>query len=50
MTAAEPRRNANGDSSIRPIRIGTSSSSLPSFEAWTVATGSGRSLVGAQAE
>ena len=43
MTAADPRRNANGEASIRPMRIGTRSGRRPSFEASSVVTTSGRS-------
>ena len=40
ITAAEPRRKAKGEASMRPMRIGTSSGMRPSFEAAIVARGS----------
>ena len=48
MTAADPRRNANGEAIIRPNRIGTSSGIRPSLEASRVLMTSGRSWLGAQ--
>ena len=46
ITAAEPRRNVNGLTAMRPKRIGTSSARRPSFEASSTSTGSGRSAAG----
>ena len=43
MTAAEPRRNANGEAAIRAWRIGTRSATRSASSASIVATGSGRS-------
>ena len=43
ITAAAPRRNVNGDSSMRPCRIGISSGTRVASCAVRTATGSGRS-------
>jgi len=43
IPAAAPRKNANGDVSIRPCRIGTSSGIRPTSEAIRISIGSGRS-------
>jgi hypothetical protein len=42
MTQADPRRKANGEAAIRPMRSGIRCSCLPLLLANTVATGSGR--------
>ena len=46
MTAAAPRRNANGDALMRAIRSGTRCSCRPALPATTMSTGLGRSLGG----
>jgi len=46
ITAAEPRRNANGDSSIRAWRTGTSCGSRVAFCACRMLTGSARAGTG----
>jgi hypothetical protein len=48
ITAAAPRKNANGEASIRPLRIGTSSGTRVAACASRMATGSGRSAAGCQ--
>ena len=49
MTMHAPRKNANGDSAMRPIRSGIKLSSRPTLLASTVATGSARSAGGVHA-
>ncbi len=46
MIAAAPRKNANGEASIRPWRIGTSSGTRVASWASRMATGSERLAVG----
>ena len=46
ITAAAPRRKANGEAAMRPIRSGTNSSCRPAFPATTMSTGLGRCFGG----
>src|SRR5262249_3847403 len=46
ITAAEPRRKANGELSIRAFRIGTRSGSRDAFDLMRISIGSGRFLGG----
>ena len=42
ITAAAPRKKANGETAMRPIRSGTNCSCRPAFPATTMSTGLGR--------
>ena len=48
MMIAAPRKKVNGETSIRPCRIGTSSGTRVSACCSRSATGSGRSVAGVQ--